>query len=91
MAYRSSEVPALWGISKSNFHSLIARGYGPPAIQAQSGHTTLYLAQTLADYLAKSQEAGRLLTRMEYLDAVKADRDAAEAAEQRRMLKAGAA
>jgi hypothetical protein len=91
LAWRSCEAHQRFGLSKSTWHSLRARGIGPPAIETASGHVTLYLDSTLTDYANRSQEAGRLLTTKEYLDAVKMDREAEDAAQRRKLKLGGAA
>jgi hypothetical protein len=82
LALRGHEVAEALGLSKSSWHSYCSRGIAPPSISTPGGHVRLYLGSTLADWLRRSEAAGHLLTRDEYVTAVEADE--AESHERRR-------
>jgi predicted DNA-binding transcriptional regulator AlpA len=88
IAYRSGEVAALCGFSKSTWYSYLARGLCPPCIPSPTGHATLFLKSTVEDWLRRSEAAGRLLNRAEYLALVEEDvaREAAGAAGRQRTV-----
>jgi hypothetical protein len=64
-------MPGLLGVSKSTFASYVARGLVPPSIEV--GGVRLFVASTVRDWLARSEQAGRLLERGEYLALVAED------------------
>jgi hypothetical protein len=70
LAWRGTELPQLLGISKSTWHSYVARGVAPPSITAPGGHVTLFDARTVGHWLALSEKLGRLATKKEYLEAI---------------------
>jgi hypothetical protein len=66
LCYRANELPQLLGISKSTWHSYVARGVGPPSIVTPGEHCRLYSARSVERWIAESERAGRLLSTREF-------------------------